>query len=141
MLVQHGGQHSQGAGEGDLVRGAGDNVGVELLFHGIAGAAVRQLFMAGIFAADGGGNVLQRVIPGWVFHVLEGEINHGILALEAAIVFAAGPDGFILEINGGIRRSALKENPQHIHVQGFAKAPGPGKQRHLGQCVDEIADQ
>ena len=141
MLMEHSCQYSQGTGEGDLIRGTGNDGCVELFFHGIAGAAVRQLFVAGIFAPDIGSDVLQCVIPGGIFHIFKRKVDYRILALKAAVVFATGPDGFVFKEYRSIRRSAFKENPHHVHVQGFAKTPGSGKQRHLGQCIEKIADQ
>ncbi len=141
MLAQHGREQRKRAGKRYFIRLIVDDRPESLLLHRIACRAVQQLAVTGILAADDGGDVLEGVLPRSVFHVLERQVDHGVFALEGAIVVATGPDGLVLEIDGGVLLAALKEHAQHVHVQRLAEAARTGEQRDLRQRVDEVADQ
>lgn len=61
-------------------------------------------------------------------------------SLMITVCFAAFPDFLICEISGSILVGFLEEDPQHIHIECFSKAPGMGKQRNNRNFIQKVPD-
>lgn len=86
-------------------------------------------------------NMLQCCVPSTQLCILEGQIDHRILALMTAILFPAFPDCLIPKIDGSVLLGFFKKRAEHVHVQSLAKSSGPGEQGHGRHIVQEVPDQ
>ena len=140
MLMEHSGQGQHGAGEFHIACCPLHNAAEGCLVHIVASFRCEQLCMPGKFAADDLGQLLERFLPCLTFDILEAEEDYGVFPLIGPIFLSLLPDRLIPEIDRGILVGFLKEGSQHVHVQGFAKAPRAGKQCHLRPLIQEILD-
>jgi len=80
------------------------------------------------------------LFPCCKLNILKGDEDDRVFSLLTAILLAAAPDLFVLEIPGSIRVADLEEGLQHIHCQCFSEASRTGKKRNLGLEIDKLLE-
>ena len=117
------------------------DLAVQYLFVGIQSGTGLQLDMPLEFLRNQLGNLGKGLLPGGIFHILEREVDNGILTLIGGVFFTALPDQLILEVLTCVFASLFKKDTEHIHIQRFAKPPGAGKQGNQRFSVQKIPNQ
>ena len=140
MLVQHSGQVQQCRSQLYLADLAVCQLCIGLFAVLVALIAGQQLLVPPGLLCENIPDGRKGLLPSIKLHILEGQEDHGILALIIPVLLAAGPDLLIPEVDGGILVTLFKVSAQHIHIQRLAEAPGAGEQRHHRTLVDEVLD-
>ena len=140
VLVQHSGQVQQCRSQLYLADLAVCQLFIGLFAILVALIAGQQFFVPPGLLCENIPDGRKGLLPSVELHILEGQEDHGILALIIPVLLAAGPDLLIPEVDGGILVALFKVSAQHIHIQRLAEAPGTGKQRHHRTLVDKVLD-